>query len=226
MALQSYLYFNNLVLSMDSKEEQKNKPYLFEIISLECRWFFKRAVPLTLAKLFEGTDQEIRTDVYWIKGISQNSNETNNGVKLREGRLEIKKKIEEMLVPEIPGIVQKWKKTGQLPPQIAKIDTDWLKITKKRKLNKYKIENGHISGPVVEYPSSGCNFELTLFEKPFEKYATVGFEAYGKEQNLLENLLITFNEIIKVVGSGEVFISENSKSYPEWLAELGGVWKS
>lgn len=199
--------------------------YLFEFTSLECRWFLEKPVPKEFELIFKEVPVDVRTDVYWVKDFKNNPNALNQGIKLREGRFETKTKTNVYRIPEIPAIVQQWKKTGEVIPQELNLQKDWLEIPKKRQLINYRIEDGILS-KASEYSPEGCNFELTHFGPPFEKYSTIGLEAFGTEENLQKYLSITYAEISNTSVIEQIVSLKISKSYPEWIAELKEIWKS
>ena len=82
--------------------------------SAEIRWFFKGEVPKEISEWFAGLDgifekQETRTDLYF-----QLENSASLGIKIREGRFEIKEKqSQEVKLIEkgnIQGLCEFWTK--------------------------------------------------------------------------------------------------------------------
>ena len=201
------------------------KSILFEFITLECRWFFSKPVPVSIKQIFEDIPVEKRTDIYWIKVLKENLGSTEQGMKLREGRLEVKQRLNEINDPLLPGIIQKWKKTGELIPENINLGQDWMEIPKKRQLIKYELVKGYLKGPVQSYPASGCNMELTTFGKPFEDHWTFGFEAYGKSQDLMKLLHLLYELVQEPIISSQIFSTKNSKSYPEWIQSVYKIRK-
>jgi len=194
----------------------------FEYYSLESRWFyFDLLVPSFIDDFFKNIKHESRTDVYLMDQLRQVPPITNKGIKLREGGYEIKSLLKEYLDSSIPGKVQSWKKTRSTIPNDIDLDESWQKVFKTRQMIRYEIRSETITEAVSYFPSQGCNVELTKFGSPFEKYWTFGFEAYGNDVDLHNNLRKIFKHIsIQIKGIDGVLQIENSKSYPEWLAEL------
>ena len=190
----------------------------YERITWECRWFFEGKVPETFIRLFQGIEIETRTDVYLFKGLSNGSINTTEGIKLREGGLEIKTLQEEVEIKDPFLRLQKWRKVRSEIPQGFKDSYESLDLTKRRKLVRHSMDSEDQLVRVSHMPLHGCNMELTAFENPFEKYWTFGLEAYGQE-NVMQDYLIDLykdlqerDEIISIINTGVC------ESYPQWLS--------
>jgi len=166
--------------------------------SAEIRWFDRN--PDSLWPLFEtapprgdGYTEEQRSDLYL--GMDNLS----AGIKIRQGRLEIKIK-NRADSHSAWGIVQCWTKWSYPENQgIANLipDSDrheWLEIIKQRKIKKYDL--GFSSGFREindEIVTEGCTLEFTRLEIPLygECFFTLGLEAFSQSGIYAENLVRT-----------------------------------
>ena len=199
-------------------QEESN---ITEYISLECRWFLVKPIAKEILDMFRGLDVETRTDVYWTRNMYLVHPILDEGIKLREGGLEIKTILKKVEGLAIPGKVQKWRKIRKpIPPDID-LSNGWTEVPKRRQMIRYELFPDHIAGPVSHFPDQGCHIELTSFESPFENYWTFGIEAYGHDYELNGNLVRVYD---KIVGQSselkQILNNESSRSYPEWLAGI------
>jgi len=171
--------------------------------STEIRWFSDKATPLVkLFNTFPGksSNAQVRTDRYL------NRNSESIGIKIREGRMEIKLLVgsHQHTFKRHRWTIEDWVKcsyqdsAGSLQ-KLGKIDSDnfsWIDILKKRKQKKYKIIKTTVT-PVDfdEDINQGCTVEYTSI-KVHETipYYTLGFEAFGKDnQASYRNLTAMLN---------------------------------
>jgi len=190
----------------------------------EIRWFSNH--PNTLWNLYtrlpvkgEGATQTDRTDYYLRADLP------NTGVKIREGRHEIKVKSGKD-EPLAYGRLQHWIKWSTVEAQniLNTIPTgflfDWIAVEKRRFLKTYAVINpAEITPSHNQLPEQGCNLEFTKIQIPtLGKTAfTLGLEAYSPNGRSREHLLIIlnyFNINSATLGNPE------SMGYPEWLSRL------
>lgn len=163
-------------------------------LSSEFRWFLEKPFP-GIEKWFEnrgitGKNIPSRTDYYLIPGL-----ENNLGIKLREGKIEIKIRIGEpvkrQILTSISGFeetYQKWSfPLDEPPPAFKELISDlknWLPVSKHRLAlvmddsgNPDLSKRFHAPGTVLR---AGCQFEYTRIEVPGKDYFTLGLECFGE----------------------------------------------
>ena len=170
--------------------------------SAEIRWFSNQKEPLlsfykAVPPVGKGILESERTDHYLVL------NSTNTGIKIREGKHEIKLKSDDDLISKW-GTIEKWKKWSydETADIINSIDdrllSDWIGINKKRMIKKYDLgTNKKIENIMNERVSEGCGVEFTeiSIEGNSAVYYTLGLEAFSKSGNMIENLLTTIDYI-------------------------------
>ena len=135
-------------------------------ITREVRWFSPGRIPVPVQNWYDLREKQIepvRTDIY-LSGLG-----TSAGVKLREGRLEIKHRTEDHglneFAPGLSGHVENWIKWGfdmSSDDWPGVKSTHWVPIQKKRQIQLYTFtESGAViqSVPCV-LPSQGGGVEL------------------------------------------------------------------
>ena len=162
---------------------------------------------------------------------------TSTGVKLREGRFEIKalRAVPHPFTLEesITGIVEEWVKWSFASGELHKLSDSlhesgsWLKVSKERFLRRYTPQAGglvEISATERTFGDVGCNIEVTAVEvdgKP-GLWTTCAFEAFGPisitGRILSQALHQFFQERGPIPG---VPLTENqSFGYPTWLSSI------
>lgn len=198
--------------------------------SCEIKWFFEGSVPQQvrdwyLAGGHEPDRQTPRTDHYLHL-----PNNDGLGVKLREGRIEIKQRFGlrrgVQPVEKVNGLMEHWRKWSfpvqedSFMPDVSYIDENWLAVRKARMLKIFHIsENGEfLAGKAGEGYERACGWELTelSLEGKEQKHWTLGLEAFGSEEQLSDTLLKVAEFIFQSKNTPEL-TSENSYGYPKWL---------
>ena len=209
----------------------------------EIRWFFEKNLPEVISQWFIGFDckfekQEARTDFYL-----QLENNTSLGIKIREGKFEIKERQSTegkvLANNNIEGISESWTKWSfesaeDKYPLNEIVKGEWIEVIKVRKLQKFIFDKkGKISGGFDDYRSDGCNVELTMvYTKKHHSsddsqssdeskviWWTLGLETYGTTASLERNLQTAFDHIFQ--SKFPLTLSkENSSGYPEWLNNI------
>ncbi len=197
----------------------------------EVRWFIRGEIPSKVWGWYhrQGTEPEeqpSRVDYYL--GLEEGD---SLGVKLREGRIEIKRRYGHSEIvyfgERIVGRVEYWNKWGFT---ISGVDTNlpewfespnwWIGVRKERKLRTYQVTTEKTVTEVVFSGSlgSGCGWELAKIriEGVEEPWWSVGFEAFGKESDLKDTLMLVAESVLKTDISPVLTIA-NSYGYPKWL---------
>jgi hypothetical protein len=204
--------------------------------SAETRWFILGALPdevLSWFKSAQALDSEgVQVHEYLLFPDCQSV-----GVKLREGRFEIKAILGASqplsLDLGIQGRTEEWVKWSFASEGLQTIDPAlhqsgrWLKVYKERFLRRFSADRGSLvevtarPGPLS---GIGCNIELTRIEVEGNPrfWFSLGFEAFDPSavavNILLDAIHLFFQEQGRVPG---ISLSErDSLSYPAWLAKV------
>ncbi|MBL7164240.1 MAG: hypothetical protein ISS57_16725, partial [Anaerolineales bacterium] len=141
--------------------------------TVEVRWFYRGAIPGDIQTWFDQIAKEYivqpaRLDTYLLQ-----SNNTDLGIKLRQGRIEIKQRFQQHgdidFHKHVSGVVEGWRKwsfliareqTSYFSPAI--LGDTWLGVKKTRSLYTFQITDSRVkSVPIPDYSAGGCNLELT-----------------------------------------------------------------
>ncbi|UCF05164.1 MAG: hypothetical protein JSV33_14800 [bacterium] len=200
--------------------------------SLEVRWFREGTAPDEVLEWFlhgepvPGTP-ETRTDCYLRTRCGGSL-----GLKLREGRIEVKqrqhrfgeRRFHETVWGE-PELWYKWSyelaDPGEPFLEPATGRPLWIAVRKRRWLRRYRIAGDGSVGAVEagRWCESGCELEFTTIEVGDGRWWTIGFEAYGGEEVLQDNLLLVAEHVFSAA-EPPAFDSSHSFGFPFWLERL------
>jgi hypothetical protein len=182
----------------------------------EAQWWFERSGPVTNA--------QPRTDSYLrLPGV------TSIGIKLREGRFEVKRREIDfglaLLGSRVTGrlgLWRKWSFTVSVTDPTEVPDDGWINIAKERRLRKYAIDDvtGLTAVDPDSFPERGCSVELTEMNVRDVEWWSVGFEAFGPDEARLRSTLELVATTCLDSQDHPALHAENSFDYPEWLADL------
>ena len=203
---------------------------MFSITTAEIRWFipgrgFGKVLEWLRAK--EGLYQEEppRTDLY-LKFPGGH----DLGVKLRQGRIELKKKLihhgqydREGISGKIESWI-KWSIVGEegLSPgnDIFGDATHWLPIQKTRYLKKHAISGDKLSPfPREGFPEKGIAIELSVLEALGQDWWTFGLECFGNTGEVHPDLTKHLHHLTEGFPVG-ILSAEQSMGYPEWIGQI------
>ena len=197
--------------------------------TVEVRWFVRGKAPACLMTWFADDDpatdiQSPRVDHYLrlpeIDGL---------GIKIREGRLEIKRRYASesaVLTPRVAGLVELWRKWGAGPvddDSSFASDVAWVAVEKTRRLRTYRVApDGTVapSGRSVT-PSGECSVELTEAVVDGQRWWTLGFEALGEEAALRRTLDAVARHVLGEMPETTLAL-DASYGYPRWLQLVAG----
>jgi hypothetical protein len=203
----------------------------FSIYTAEMRWFLPGGVPGNIVDHLERLPGKLekqpeRTDVYFLmNGLP------NLGIKLREGRIELKKRTavhDVFSSGEKTGQVESWLKwsiqaTGAMNPFQAMFQNPkhWVNIRKTRTLVKFGINpDGIVTLPPEDgYPENGIAIEASVLEIKQTSWWTLGLECFGAPEKVYSNLLTIAPEIFVNLKAKECSLT-NSFGYPEWILRI------
>ncbi|MBD2777651.1 hypothetical protein [Iningainema tapete] len=204
------------------------------LITYELRWFYPGSVPEDIKLWFEQNclansqqQAEERSDVYLFSPECDFL-----GIKLRQGRLEVKWRTKELGVVSfsefVEGKVEKWGKwlccdsteESFQPSQVLGNPT-WIKVDKIRSSQLYQVLPNSLPQPVSadEDIKNGCSVELTNLMIRENHWWSLAFEARGEDDRLMDNLLTTTKLVFNNY-CGFKLLALNSYAYPTWLTRL------
>jgi hypothetical protein len=201
------------------------------LATVEARWFMAGSPAEEVRRWFERrgsvTKAKPRIDSYLYQpGI------TSIGIKLREGRVEVKRRdIDFGLVPlgfrvtGRLGLWRKWSFTVVGTERTEAADDGWVSVEKERRLRKYAINdiNGLTAVDPDSFPERGCSVELVELNVRDVEWWSVGFESFGPDEALLRSTLEMVATTCLESQDHPALHAENSFDYPEWLAALAHI---
>ncbi len=199
----------------------------------EIRWFVAGPLPDSVAEWFwqggRPRPADERVDRYLLLPGCESV-----GVKLRPGTaFDVKARLDTGIPrtyqPRVAGTVERWVKwsCGDLRVVaglgvISAAGAEWLSVEKERRLRGFSLDSG---SPVelTAYASTGvgCHVELTHLRAGDVRAWTLGLEAYGTPERLLDAIDATATAFFATLPPPPVPLEPSaSASYPAWLAEL------
>ncbi|PSN10934.1 hypothetical protein C7271_25280 [filamentous cyanobacterium CCP5] len=153
------------------------------------------------------------------------------GIKLREGRLEIKPRVADLGVhsfgSKIVGRVETWQKWSfdlrQNPVEpLVQLPARWIAVEKTRQIKAYRLGEGQSLVPVppIATGETGCEVEIAEIFAFNQPWYSIGLEATGPAAEQ-ESILQRLASILQPLGRDGLLTLEHSHSYPSWLAERG-----
>ena len=197
----------------------------------EVRWFLAGAIPETVtawfgaqvcaAQVCAAPTQPPRTDFYL-----QLDNDDSLGIKLREGRIEVKQRegvgTLVHLGQQAAGLVESWRKWSfNLAEAEERVTEQWLGVWKARRWCLFDMGgNGRITpADTTTSLEQGCACELTevRLTHSSERWWSLGFEAFGGTAvDRRERLLLVAKWFLGRVDA-PILAVDQSYSYPRWL---------
>jgi len=206
------------------------------LYTAEARWFIPEALPDAVLDWFRA-GHALESEGVQVHEYLLFPDCNSVGVKLRDGRLEIKalrgasRSLSQGL--GISGRTEEWVKWSFASEGLQALDQAlhqsgrWLKVRKERFSRRFSSERDRLMEVTVgqgPLPVVGCNVEVTRIDVDANPrfWFSLGFEAFGPATVtagiLDDTLLLFFSEHGCVPGTT---LSEYaSASYPTWLANL------
>jgi hypothetical protein len=148
------------------------------------------------------------------------------GIKVREGKLEAKLRVAALgqgnfasLAGHLEGY-RKWSlefAADEQPSEDDLIAVDWLPLIKRRQLQRFEVVGSRVT-PTAVRPANGCEFEMTELTVRSRRFWTVGFEAVGSPDRILDNLRCVAAHVVQRGGLQQPFTESNSYGYAQWLS--------
>ncbi len=196
--------------------------------SAEIRWFYEGDIPSDvqdwLAQVPGIPDQQpVRIDHYL-----RLAGDDSLGIKLREGRIEIKQRLGRHGIvtfnQRVAGLLQTWRKwsfplapvgdpSGSPGPA-----SSWIAVHKERRLHRYALvdQDRLLSAATDHYPLQGCDLELTRLSVARQRWWTLALEAFGPEDTLRDTVLLAGQHLFRYADP-PLLEARSSRSYPTWL---------
>ena len=200
--------------------------------TVEVRWFYRGNIPGEVKAWFQGAGEEVEAQPSRVDAYLRLPENDSLGVKVREGRLEIKQRQEVYGVHRfqagVGGVVEGWRKWGfplgdmeNKPPWLPGNEDAWIEVHKKRWMRIYTMEGGQVRETAVgDYLTNGCGWELAEVGVigVERNWWSVGFEAFGDEEGLKDILHAVVGHVIEMGKSPNLEVG-NSFGYPGWMAQ-------
>lgn len=188
--------------------------------TMEVRWFLAGAVPEAMRSWFGALEAPVQAGAPRVDWYLHAASHDGLGIKVREGSIEIKQRVDELGVraagDSVRGTVERWVKWSfkavEAPP-IDMSDGYWVPIAKTRETRVYA------GGRLVE--GAGCNVELAVVEIGGAPWWTLGLEAFGPS-DAVEAALDLGLDIVRRSPPPVALLERDSMSYPRWLGAHGG----
>jgi len=207
---------------------------------MEVRWFYEGPIPPEVLAWFQPGGQgpeepSCRVD-YYLRLAERDS----LGIKLRQGKLEIKQRCRDCgvvrLHERVIGRVEHWRKwsfelarAGGDLADLAVPSSAWIAVRKERRLRTYRLAGDGadmdcaldvIAVDAESCSDQGCDWELTTVSAGDRTWWSVCFEAFGDESVLRDTLVLVAKHIL---GGGvpRAFDAAHSYGYARWLGAWG-----
>lgn len=199
------------------------------LISAELRWFYPGPLPRDVALWFQadalGQDLDsaaAREDVYLNLPACPYL-----GIKLREERLEIKLRQQELggFKNQVwEGKAEKWCKWSCDQPTAEPLVSasaiaqgPWIKVIKKRMQRKYQVlaDQSLQTVAIAADIEHGCTAEVSQVEIQGHPWWSLAFEAFGPDPEM--SLQTTAHWLLKGYSGPQLHL-QDSYAYPKWLA--------
>lgn len=191
--------------------------------SIETRWFIPGIVPSEVVQWFHHkmvSTQPSRVDTYL-----HTPHTPNLGIKLREGRIEIKQRTFDRGLyrfhPDASGSVEGWSKWTFLINTESDLDIQgktWVPVRKERMIRRYQVlpDGGIRAVPGWLLPLQRSSVEITNITLHDVSWWSLGFEVVGTDIDRFAALLSTTELAFRSSGFPPLS-AEHSYSYPHWL---------
>lgn len=183
------------------------------LTSLEIRWFCAGKLPQAISSWFKQDElggqlqsSEEREDVYlYTPGCE------HLGIKLRQGRLEVKWRQAELGIvrfgERVEGKLEKWGKwlcedpsQESFKPENVTGQKSWVSVEKVRSQRLY----------------DSCAIELTQLRLKGNDWWSLGFETFGADASKMDQLQTTASLVFQTYSDSQLQ-AQDSYAYPKWL---------
>ncbi|MGC9522545.1 MAG: hypothetical protein ACP5HG_11775 [Anaerolineae bacterium] len=204
----------------------------------EVRWFEEGEIPDHVLDWFAQVHPMSQPEPVRVDHYLRLRDTDGLGIKFREGRIEVKQRYGRAsvatLVPNAAGPVERWRKWGfdlaepAEDREIIQGTEAWVAVRKERQVGHYGVgRDGAVERlPPLPFQVSGCSVELTRVTTPHRPlrgriWWTLGFEATGKESELVDTLTVVARHVLRSLRGIELS-AKTSYGYPRWLQLVVG----
>lgn len=194
----------------------------------EVRWFRTGPITPSVEDWFGQHAPPPQPEPARVDRYLQPSGGDGLNVKLRAGRMEIKRRVSTAgqirFTQQAAGLVERWRKwsfaigdTPALDRYAGPTTPDWVDVRKARLLKTYSFRAGELilGGSAAD----GCEMELTRVEARGRTWWTLALEAFGEEATLLDNLVTAAKHVF--AAPCPIHLQErDSRGYAGWLADI------
>jgi hypothetical protein len=197
-------------------------------LTIEVRWFDRGITPPAILSRFSKIHPKVwaepeHTDYYYSL-----LNDDTIGIKLRENRIEIKKRraVSKLIrfTSQAAGVLETWEKWSiALHPVEINFNeiadgTIWFGIRKQRNLQRYQLTESLIPIPVAYHRRvpPGFTLELSQITIKQENWWTMAFEFYETANNPITEIQNIIKEIVSSLPNLRLD-SQLSFGYPQFL---------
>lgn len=196
-------------------------------VTLELRWFLRKP-PCPREVWFGARDPSpLRVDWYAFPC------DARSGVKVREGRIEVKLRLEEcgdFAWGGVCGRLERWSKSSvalppsEIPQERHLAGAGWKAVVKTRWQRIFELESDTLcETQVLDRSRVAVQFEWTeLAVASGASWWTIGLEAYGDAAGQDRILRLAAAELFSLVRSPAGLTRDVSCGYPEWLGQVFG----
>ncbi|HOU12889.1 MAG TPA: hypothetical protein PKZ84_07205 [Anaerolineae bacterium] len=192
--------------------------------TLETRWFYPGPIPQDVLAWYHYGERAPEAQPTRIDYYLRLTDHDDLGIKLREGRIEIKQRAQQYGVEDlharVHGLVEGWRKWSFGISDIGNGlgDAAWIAVRKARRLRRYLVtdtrEISAIAGAAIA--PQGCNIELAEIIFHSEPWWSLAFETFGPEVTLHA----TFTRVVRHALRGDAvppLDAEHSYGYAHWM---------
>ena len=201
-------------------------------LTVETRWFYPGVIPSDVLAWYHYGErapeaQPTRIDYYLCL-----PDHDGLGIKLREGRIEIKQRAKQygaqQLHANVQGLVEGWHKwsfgvndPGNGLGDLAGPYSAWIAVRKTRRLRRYRVTD---AGEVVaiagaDIAPQGCNIELAEVVLHNEIWWSLAFETFGPEVDLHATFTRVTQHVLHSDAVPHLDV-EHSRGYAQWVRAL------
>ena len=204
------------------------------LTTAEIRWFQPGELPMAVLHWFQqdrlGRQLEpaaAREDVY----LCLDRTNTQLGIKLRQGRLEIKWRQAELgfwqFGNQVEGKAEIWGKwlcedpnSKYFQPAAVVAKNSWVSVHKVRSQRLYQVVPGAsaIAVPSTTQLAQGCSLEITQLNIRENAWWSLAFEAVGDEHLLKDHLQSVASWVFGTSSNDLKLLAQDSYAYPSWLS--------
>ena len=194
----------------------------------EVRWFRAGPIPEAVLTWFKRHEPPPQAETARVDQYLKPSGGGGLNVKLREGHLEIKRRLvagrQVQFTSDAAGLVERWRKWSfacgeRVGPQPDRAPTtsDWVAVEKVRLLKTYRLRAGDAG--FADTAADGCEMELTRVVARGQTWWTLALEAFGDEAALLDHLFLVGKRAL-APPCPVPLRARDSQGYAAWLAGL------